>query len=206
MTITFRTLFLLILSALTVVSCGSDNDEKEDSPSNTAAPQEEEEDDTNRNIRYSAIVLEENCGFWTDCDFTVRSDLNRRPVILTANFIDNGFPHNEDLPNEIDVGQCNFQVTLTEAEADRLESLADKLRICRVENTPTADRGFDGLFTTDSSGREFMVYKFRDGGQEEEGEVNYLCAGRSAFYNYMGKLIVPEAPADCPSGYKRLFR
>lgn len=213
MTISLRTLFLLILPALLSVSCGSDNDDDDDRTPVINVPEEEFEDesdnDVNRTIRYTSVVMEENCGFWTDCDFTIRADYNRRPVILTANFVDNGWPHHEDLPegqNEIDVGSCNFQVTLSEAEADKLEGFADKLRICEIENTPTADRGFDGLFMTDTAGTEAMVYKFPRGGQEEEGKISYLCGGRQGYYSYMKKLIVPKAPEECPDGYQRLFR
>lgn len=211
MTISLRTLIPFILSALLMVSCGSDNDDNDDSSGGADVPETElpqAEEDANEPIRYSSVVMEENCGFWTDCDFIIRADYNRRPVILTANFIDNGWPENDGVPEEaeIDIGSCNFQVTLTEEQADKLESFADRLRICEVQNTPTTDRGFDGLFMTNSSGREFMVYKNRNGGQEEEGKINYLCGGRRGYYDYMKNLIVPRAPEECPEGYKRLFR
>ena len=208
MKVTPRVLFIMLLSLFLAVSCGSDN---EDSEGTTSVPIDEEEadTDTDHSIRYTAVTIEENCGFWTDCDFSVRGDYNRRPVILTAHFVDNGWPGDEEVPEggePIDIGTCDFQVTLSEAEAGRLEGLADKLRICQVENTPTADGGFDGLFVTDRSGRDTMVYKHRDGGQEEEGKINYLCGGQRAYYSYLRKLIVPRAPADCPDAYQRLFR
>lgn len=205
MIVPLRILFLIITLSFITVSCGSDNHASDNTPVITNAPQDNvarEEDDV-RTVRFSSVVLEKNCGFWTDCDFIVRSDLNRRPLILTASFVDNGFPTEDEV---IDEGQCRFVVTLSEAEADQLEALADRLRICQFENTPTADGGFDGLFMTSSSGKESMVYKFKDRGEEEEGKVNYLCSGRSGFYNYIKKLIVPRAPASCPSGYKRLFK
>ena len=189
---------MLLLTLFTLISCGGGSDKSNNSSGPTSVPQSEAEPSTPR-ILYSAIVLEENCGFWTDCDFMIRTDFNQRPVVLAANFVDNNFSHEEN-------GQCEFEVTLTEEEALRLEALTDKLRFCRVKNNPTADGGFDGLFATDAAGENFMVYKFHNGGQEEEGDINYLCSGRSAFYNYVNSLIVPKTPAECPAGYKRLFR
>lgn len=207
---TGRKLSLIILTLFMIVSCGSDNDDDDNTPVTNRPDDREEEEDENRTIRYTSVVLEENCGYWTDCDFTVRGDFNRRPVLLIANFVDNGFPTDQPAPegetDSIDEGTCNFTVTLSESEADRLEAAADKLRFCRVENNPTADRGFDGLFATSTSGVESMVYKYRDGGQEEEGKISYICAGRATYYKEVEKLIVPKAPAECPNGYKRLFR
>ncbi len=197
----------ILFCALMIVSCGRGNDD--DNEANPVANVPLEEANTNRRIRYTSIVLEENCGFWTDCDFTIRADYNRRPVILTANFVDDGWPTDQPAPDggvdTISEGTCNFQVTLTETQADHLEAFADKLRFCQEENTPTADGGFDGLFSTDTSGKESMVYKFKDRGQEEEGKISYICAGRAGYYNYMRKIIFSKAPDHCPSGYKRLF-
>lgn len=171
---------MLVLSVLFVASCG--NNKHESSPT-TNFPQNENEPVSGKS-RYSEILIEENCGFWTDCDFTVRSELNRRPVILDAGFVDNVGP---------EIGECNFQVILSDPQADRLEVLADQLRFCQVDNFPDSPDGFDGLFASTTSGKEFMVSK-KD-----------LCAGRTKFYNYLKTLILPKAPETCPSSYLRLF-
>lgn len=182
---------MFVLSLLVLVSCGRSENKSADAPE---VPQIEEEENPNHSGRYTNVVMEENCGFWTDCDFTVRADLSQRPVILSANFVDNV------------EGQCEFQAALSEESSETLHKLADKLRVCEVKNSPKSDAGFDGLFISAASGKEYMVYKMRNGGQEEEGKINYLCGGRTEFYNFMSKLIVPEVPENCPSGYKRLFR
>ncbi len=108
MLVSLRNLFPFIFCAVMIVSCGKELADNNATTPSTNVPQNENDrgDDTNRTIRYSSIVLEENCGFWTDCDFTIRADFNRRPVILKANFIDNGFPDEDS----IDEGNCNFQV------------------------------------------------------------------------------------------------
>lgn len=183
----------ILLFILLVVSCGKSHDGKS---GNTPRPEEREEGQIT--IRYNAVAVEKNCGFWTDCDFMVRAEFNQRPIILNSHFVNNS------LPDEI--GKCDFEVTLSEAEALQLEKLADKLRICKVRNNPTFDRGFDGLFITDRNGKENLVYKYKDGGQEENGRVNYLCAGREAYYQYLRSLVEPAAPPECPDSYKRLFQ
>ncbi len=203
MSVTLRRFFLLILSSLQFISCGNE-DESPAPLTNISDTQNDraEEEEINRDHRYTSIVLEENCGFWTDCDFTVRADFTRRPLVLDAHFVDDGWP----APDSMEEGACDFQVTLTDEETRRLEASADALRFCEMENIPHADEGFDGLFATDAEGTEFMVYKSKDRGQEEEGMINYICSGRAGYYNEMRKLIEPKAPEECPSSYKRLFR
>lgn len=202
MTFTLRVLFLLL-----VIACGRGHDDKK-AMTRTADPADDREEvRPESRIRYSAVTIEENCGFWTDCEFSVRVDYRERPLILNAHFVDSGWTGEEEVPAErVDTGACDFQVALSDAEAGILEGLADKLRLCQVRNTPTADGGFDGLFITDTSGKDTMVFKHRNGGQEEEGNVNYLCGGRRAYYSYLRQLIVPEAPEECPDAFTRLFR
>jgi hypothetical protein len=189
-----------------VVSCGNGSDDDKTKPVTNSPDDRENEEDENPGIRYSSIVLEENCGFWTDCDFTVRTDFNQRPIVINASFVDNGWPVPETENDSIDEGKCDFRVTLNEEEGARLKALADKLRFCETENVPTADGGFHGLFATDTSGTESMVYKYKNRGQEEEGKIKYICGGRAGYYNEMKKIILPKAPVECPSGYKRLFK
>lgn len=184
-----------ILLLILVSACGKSADKS--SPASSPTSQEE---NPGSRIRYSSVTVEENCGFWTDCDFIVRGDYNIRPIVLSAHFVDNSGTVNGD------TGACDFTVTLTDEEARRLESAADRLRTCSVRNNPTADRGFDGLFLLDTHGTEKMVYKFPDGGQMESGRINYLCGGRNAYYSILEGLVVPKAPAECPQSYQRLFR
>lgn len=187
-----------VLPILLILSCGRENEES--GKKNPVTDTEEREVPAGR---YSAIVLEKNCGFWTDCAFIIRADFSRRPLVLEANFLDSGWPSEQGSSTE---GKCEFEVALSDAEARALEIYADGLRICQTENTPSSEREFDGAFITLTSGGEAMAYKSKTDGQNEDGKINYLCRGRAAYYSYMKKLIVPKAPPECPSGYKRLFR
>jgi hypothetical protein len=191
---------LLLVSLF--ISCGKSKSENQKTTPSTHTP-EREEDGTSPSLRYTSILMEENCGFWTDCDFSIRTDFAHHPVTLTANFVDNGVPEEGRV---MDVGHCDFQVTLSEDQAIELQKYADALRICHARNIPAVDRGFDGLFVSDSSGKETMAYKSKSRGQDEAGEISYLCGGSKNYYQYMKQIISPVVPEECPDGYERLFR
>ena len=199
-------LLLLLVSMLTFVSCGSDSDDNDSAatPTTPAPPQNEEDEDTDVNVpvRYSSVEMYSSCGMGYDCQYSLRSDLNRRPVILTANFVNNG-PWDEEPVPEDDVGSCAFTRTISEAQADKLEKLADNLRTCKnTEGEDVQDVGEDLLILTGRDGAVTRANKTKLGYPINE---IYVCQGSRAYHSYVKSLLKGKVPAECPKDYRWLF-
>lgn len=184
----------VLLSMLILASCGSGDDDDNDDPVVTNPPVQEETDNNgdqpNRTIRYSAVVVEGDDSL--DYRHNIRMDLNRRPVIITGNVNDAG-------------GNCNFAITLTEAQADKLEARADRLRLCtRDGDIPAEDIAIDGgdwITLTDVQGNTTSGDKYL--WTDDDMDQTYICKGRSSFYSYVRQLVRSGAPASCPTGFTK---
>lgn len=193
-------------------SCGKDDDDGDNGGDvvNTTPPQQEEEDtntntETNGPIRYLAAEQVFSCGMGFDCNYSIRADFNRRPLIITANFQDYGeYEQSESEEQPRSTGECTFQVKLTEKEAGRLEKLADKIRTCSVRNDMImVDGPTNELVLTGKDGDVTRANKKR---YEDVVDEIYICRGRSKYYNYIRQLVKGEVPKRCPDGYSHIFR
>lgn len=200
----------LLLSLMLMISCGSEDDDNDDVVEVTPPVEREEEtrdndndeNAPNRTIRWSAIELLTDDPWIEMYTQTLRMDLNRRPVIITGAFVDE--------PDEETTGEtktCNFQVTLSEAEADKLEAKADKLRLCTEDTSGEEEEVIDGAFNTitvtDNQGNVSTGTKFKY--YDVHMRQTWVCKGRSSFYKYLKKVVKEDMPANCPDQDLRRF-
>ncbi len=192
-------LFLFI-----AVSCGSDNDDDDDSvtttPPTTNEEDREEEEDNNVPSKYSSIILRADDDFFLNYSHSLRLDLGRRPVLVTGNFKDD-----PDEETEGQTRQCDFQVSLTEAQADRVERLANRLKFCSRDIEIEEEVTYSELQTiavTDRNGVTTNAFKY-DFGEDHPADQTWICGGRSAFYSYVKSVVSRKVPVNCPPGAVR---
>lgn len=191
-------LLFCFLSLFLAISCGSDNDDDNDTPSVTTPTNEDDrqnEDDNDDVVsKYTSVVINANGFYEPSYNHRLRADLGRRPVIITGNF-------EQEFVEGAPAATCSFSVTLTEAQADRLERLANKLKICKNDKSGEEIVDFeenDLIYVTGRNGATTEAFKSYIG--DFDMAFNWLCGGRSAFYSNMKALVRNKIPANCPAG------
>ncbi len=194
-------LFCFLFLSL-VISCGSDNDNDDDNVTVTPPTTPEEEEDRNVPSKFSTITLRSDDNFVLNYEHSLRLDLGRRPVIIVGNF--------KDEPDEEMEGEtvaCTFQLNLTEAQADKVERLANRLKFCTRNVEIEEEIDFSELQTieaTDTSGLTTFAYK-NFMGESFPDDQTWICGGKSAFYSYVKSVVARKVPANCPAGAVRKF-
>ncbi|MES2527298.1 MAG: hypothetical protein V4598_09425 [Bdellovibrionota bacterium] len=185
-----------------IISCGSDNDDNDDDVTVTPPTTPEEEEEDNVPSKYSSIILGTDDLYVKNYEHSLRLDLGRRPVLVTGNF--------KDSPDEGSVGetkQCDFQVSLTESQADNVERLANRLKFCSRDIEIEEEVDFGELRTiavTDRNGVTTTAYKY-DLGETFPDDQTWICGGRSAFYSYVKAVVSRKVPVNCPPGAIKKF-
>ncbi len=186
-------LLFCFLSLFLAISCGSDNDDNDDVT--VTPPREEENDDVVS--KYTSVLLKADDDFISMYNHSLRLDLGRRPVIVAGNF--------SDAPNEEMEGPtvaCTFQVTLSEAQADKVERLANRLKFCSRDAEIEEEVTYSDLQmieATDRSGNTTRAFK-RYFGDSHPADQTWICKGRSSFYSYVKSVVRSKVPANCPPG------
>ncbi len=198
----------ILLMAIVCVSCskGDDNNsnntqrEQQENPAPNPTPAPAPAPSTP--VQYSAFQMNEQFyGFSDlDTDFEIKMQFNKRPLVITSNFLENT---TNDFGDILSVQKCNFSFNLTNEEADKLESYAKKIKICEFYNQEIADGAFSSLDVTDSQGKVKSVLRYKS--SEVTGKHLYLCGGKKMLYQYVGDLVKARAPVDCPESYKDMF-
>ena len=191
---------LCLLSLFLFVACGSDNDDDDsvttNPPTTNEDDREEEEDDADAPVRYTALLFEANGFYDLTYEHKLRADLGRRPVILTGNF-----SQTPELEQDGEAKSCSFQVTLTETQADRLEKLANRVRLCsrdyEFEDEIVDFSELSTLTVTERNGRSTEAYKY-DLGSDINMDQTWICRGRANLYSYVKSLVSKKTPANCP--------
>ncbi len=190
---------LCFLSLFLAVSCGSDNDNSDKDPVAQTEQPQNEDDPTPAPSRYSEIKLQTTQHVGPFFDHTLQMDLGRRPVFFSANF--------QAQPGEITIPEairaCNFQFTISDVQATKLEALGNRLRFCKrdweFEDEQVDSTGSNTIRATEQNGTVTEAYK-NDLGRDLHIDQTWLCAGKTAFYNYVKTLTRPKVPDSCPPG------
>lgn len=198
---------LCLLSLFLFVACGSDNDDDdsvtENPPTTNEDDRENEEDDNNAQVRYTALLFEANGFYDLTYEHKLRADLGRRPVIITGNF-----SQTPELPEDGEAKSCAFQVRLTEAQADRLETLANRVRYCsrdyEFEDEIVDFSELSTLTLTERNGRTIEAYKY-DLGSNISMDQTWICRGRANLYSYVKSILSRKVPENCPDEALRKF-
>lgn len=189
-------LLFCFLSLFLAVSCGSDNDDNDNGTVNmpTNEDDRENEDDTAVS-KYTSVRLNAN-GFFDDLyEHSLRLDLGRRPVIMAGSY--SSTPENGTKEN------CTFQFTVTDAQANKLETLGNRLKVCTHVNNTDGEEIVDFIendliYLTERNGKQTTAFKSYPGAFDMD--YSWLCGGRSGFYSYVKSLVAPKTPENCPDG------
>ena len=176
----------LIFFGLLLCSCGEDNTDNE----NPTVPRREEE--VEFPVRWSRIDLQTQDGFLEFYDHKMSMNLNVRPFVITGSFQDRPF-------GDDDLESCTFSVTLTDADATRLEEEADDLDVCTeegVDNDIIIEGPSNVISLTDLSGNTIRANKTEY--QEFDIDQTWLCEGERTFYSTIRSTLLGRLPADCP--------
>ncbi|MFL5785805.1 MAG: hypothetical protein ACJ76H_14400 [Bacteriovoracaceae bacterium] len=173
------------LSLILLLSCGKANDKKS-TQSGVTLPAIPDAEDAGTS-RYLSLDLEANSFYEQSYQHSLRIDIGRRPVVIFGNFSS--------------TANCYFEVTLSDEEANKLETATNGIKFCSARaknhNVNSDIQSTQAVTATLRSGK--VVDAFKDTQHNSGINQTWVCGGKDVLYQTLNSVMAGKIPASCPA-------